>query len=196
MGMDAGPAWYPGPPTAPTVADPTHGQRTAAASRAAWSPVGRAAGRFCAVEETDRAIVAALTADGRLSYTDLAERVGLSVSAVHQRVRRLEQRGVINGYAARVAYDAIDLPLTAFVAIRPLDPSQPDDARTGWPTCRRSTPATRWRGRTSTCCWCGWPARPTWSGCCRRSARRPTSRPARRWCCPRRTRAAHPKIST
>jgi Lrp/AsnC family leucine-responsive transcriptional regulator len=80
------------------------------------------------VEDTDRAIVDALTADGRLSYTDLAEKVGLSVSAVHQRVRRLEQRGVIKGYAARVSYEAVGLPLTAFVAIRPLDPSQPDDA--------------------------------------------------------------------
>jgi len=80
------------------------------------------------VEDTDRAIVAALAEDGRLSYTDLAERVGLSVSAVHQRVRRLEQRGVIKGYVARVDYDAIGLPLTAFVAIRPIDPSQPDDA--------------------------------------------------------------------
>lgn len=80
------------------------------------------------MEEIDRAIVTALTADGRLSYTDLAERVGLSVSAVHQRVRRLEQRGVIKGYTARVSYEAIDLQLTAFVAIRPFDPSQPDDA--------------------------------------------------------------------
>jgi Lrp/AsnC family transcriptional regulator, leucine-responsive regulatory protein len=80
------------------------------------------------VEPTDRAIIAALTSDGRLSYTDLAEKVGLSVSAVHQRVRRLEQRGVIQGYAARVSHDAVGLPLTAFVAIRPLDPSQPDDA--------------------------------------------------------------------
>jgi Lrp/AsnC family leucine-responsive transcriptional regulator len=84
--------------------------------------------RFSAVEELDRAIVAALSADGRLSYTDLAERVGLSVSGAHQRVRRLEQRGVIKGYTARVAYEALDLPLSAFVAIRPLDPSQPDDA--------------------------------------------------------------------
>ena len=80
------------------------------------------------MEEIDRAIVAALTVDGRLSYTDLAERVGLSVSAVHQRVRRLEQRGVIAGYTARVSYEALELPLTAFVAIRPLDPSQADDA--------------------------------------------------------------------
>ncbi|HLT09864.1 MAG TPA: Lrp/AsnC family transcriptional regulator [Micromonosporaceae bacterium] len=80
------------------------------------------------MEEIDRAIIAALTVDGRISYTDLAEKVGLSVSAVHQRVRRLEQRGVIRGYTARVDYTALDLTLTAFVAIRPLDPSQADDA--------------------------------------------------------------------
>jgi Lrp/AsnC family transcriptional regulator, leucine-responsive regulatory protein len=80
------------------------------------------------VEDTDRAIIRALTEDGRLSYTDLAERVGLSVSAVHQRVRRLEQRGVIKGYTARIDYEALGLPLTAFIAVRPMDPSQPDDA--------------------------------------------------------------------
>ena len=80
------------------------------------------------MEETDRAIVAALAADGRLSYTDLAEKVGLSVSAAHQRVRRLEARGVLKGYAARVDHEAIGLPLTAFVAIRPLDAGAPDDA--------------------------------------------------------------------
>jgi Lrp/AsnC family leucine-responsive transcriptional regulator len=80
------------------------------------------------VEETDRAILTALASDGRQSYTDLAEKVGLSVSAVHQRVRRLEQRGVIRGYAARLDHEALGLPLSAFVAIRPIDPSQPDDA--------------------------------------------------------------------
>jgi Lrp/AsnC family leucine-responsive transcriptional regulator len=80
------------------------------------------------VEEIDRAIVAALSEDGRLSYTDLAERVGLSVSAAHQRVRRLEQRGVIRGYAAKLDHESVGLPLTAFVAIRPIDPAAPDDA--------------------------------------------------------------------
>ena len=79
------------------------------------------------MEEIDRAIVAALSTDGRMSYTDLAEKVGLSVSAAHQRVRRLEQRGILHGYAARVD-PSVGLPMTAFVAIRPLDPSQPDDA--------------------------------------------------------------------
>ena len=49
------------------------------------------------LEPTDQAIARELNANGRSSFTDLAERVGLSVSAVHQRVRRLEQRGVIKG---------------------------------------------------------------------------------------------------
>lgn len=80
------------------------------------------------VEATDRAILTALSHNGRLSYTELAERVGLSVSAVHQRVRRLEQRGVIRGYVAQLDYAALGKAITAFVAIRPLDPSQPDDA--------------------------------------------------------------------
>lgn len=80
------------------------------------------------MEDTDRLIVTALVEDGRISYTDLAERVGLSVSAVHQRVRRLEQRKIINGYSARVDYDALGLSMTAFIAIRPIDASAPDDA--------------------------------------------------------------------
>lgn len=79
------------------------------------------------MEETDRAIIAALASDGRASYTELAERVGLSVSAVHQRVRRLEQRGIIEGYAARLNHEALELPLTAFVSVKPIDPSATDD---------------------------------------------------------------------
>ena len=80
------------------------------------------------MEDIDRQIVAALVADGRISYTDLAEQVGLSVSAAHQRVRRLENRGVIKGYGARIDHDALDAPLTAFIAIRPIDAAAPDDA--------------------------------------------------------------------
>jgi Lrp/AsnC family leucine-responsive transcriptional regulator len=80
------------------------------------------------VEDTDREIVRLLTRDGRMSYTDLARATGLSTSAVHQRVRRLEQRGVVMGYTAAVSPDAIGLPLTAFISVTPLDPSAPDDA--------------------------------------------------------------------
>jgi Lrp/AsnC family leucine-responsive transcriptional regulator len=80
-----------------------------------------------ALEPLDQAIVRELAGDGRCSFTDLAERVGLSVSAVHQRVRRLEQRGVIRGYTARLDIEAIGLPLTAFVSLTPIDPAAPDD---------------------------------------------------------------------
>ena len=45
------------------------------------------------MEELDRQIVQLLVKDGRMSYTDLGKATGLSTSAVHQRVRRLEQRG-------------------------------------------------------------------------------------------------------
>jgi Lrp/AsnC family leucine-responsive transcriptional regulator len=61
-----------------------------------------AAGKFSGVEDLDREIVRLLAADGRMSYTDLGRATGLSTSAVHQRVRRLEERGVIRGYAAVV----------------------------------------------------------------------------------------------
>jgi Lrp/AsnC family leucine-responsive transcriptional regulator len=80
------------------------------------------------VEDLDREIVRLLAHDGRRSFTDLAKDTGLSVSAVHQRVRRLEKRGVIRGYAADVNADEIGLPLTAFVSIKPIDPAAPDDA--------------------------------------------------------------------
>jgi Lrp/AsnC family leucine-responsive transcriptional regulator len=80
------------------------------------------------VEDIDRQIVELLVRDGRMSYTDLGKATGLSTSAVHQRVRRLEQRGVIRGYAAVVDAEAVDLPLTAFISIRPIDPSAPDVA--------------------------------------------------------------------
>jgi Lrp/AsnC family transcriptional regulator, leucine-responsive regulatory protein len=75
----------------------------------------------------DRQIVQLLARDGRMSYTDLAKATGLSTSAAHQRVRRLEERGVIRGYTAVVDADAIGLPLTAFISVTPLDPSAPDD---------------------------------------------------------------------
>lgn len=80
------------------------------------------------MEDIDRRIIDLLGRDGRMSYTDLGKATGLSTSAVHQRVRRLEARGVIRGYAAVVDAAAVGLPLTAFISIRPIDPSAPDDA--------------------------------------------------------------------
>ncbi len=80
------------------------------------------------LEDLDRQIVGLLSADGRMSYTDLGRETGLSVSAVHQRVRRLEQRGVIRSYAARISPEQVGLALTAFVSLKPIDPAAADDA--------------------------------------------------------------------
>ncbi|MVA75850.1 AsnC family transcriptional regulator [Auraticoccus sp. F435] len=79
------------------------------------------------MEKTDQQILALLAADGRMSYTDIGKATGLSTSAAQQRVRRLEQRGVITGYTARIDPHALGRALTAFVEVTPLDPSQPDD---------------------------------------------------------------------
>jgi Lrp/AsnC family leucine-responsive transcriptional regulator len=79
------------------------------------------------LEAIDRAIMRELVNDGRCTLTDLAERVGLSVSAVHQRVRRLEQRGAVRGYTARLDLDQLNLPLTALISLTPIDPAAPDD---------------------------------------------------------------------
>ena len=80
------------------------------------------------MEDIDRRILELLAADGRMSYTDLGKATGLSTSAVHQRVKRLETRRFIKSYAAVIDYDRVGLPLTAFISIRPIDPSQPDDS--------------------------------------------------------------------
>ncbi len=68
-----------------------------------------------------------LAEDGRMSFTDLGRATGLSTSAVHQRVRRLEERGVIRGYRADVDPHALGLSLTALISVSPLDPAAPDD---------------------------------------------------------------------
>jgi Lrp/AsnC family leucine-responsive transcriptional regulator len=80
------------------------------------------------MEATDAEIVRSLATDGRMSFTELAKSTGLSVSAVHARVKRLEQRGIIRAYQAVIDSDAAGLPLVAFVSIKPIDPAAPDDA--------------------------------------------------------------------
>ena len=79
------------------------------------------------MEDLDHRIVALLLHDGRMSFTDLGKVTGLSTSAVHQRVRRLEERGVIRGYRAIVDQNALGMPLVAFISVTPTDPSAPDD---------------------------------------------------------------------
>ena len=82
---------------------------------------------WAVLDERDLEIVAALQEDARATYADVGQRVGLSASSVHDRVRKLEQAGVIRGYRAIVDPDALGLLITALVAATPLDPQQPDD---------------------------------------------------------------------
>lgn len=70
------------------------------------------------MDDTDRRIVDLLLADGRMSHEQIAKEVHLSRPAVFERVKRLEAKGVIRGYAARVDWEALGLPLTAFIWIR------------------------------------------------------------------------------
>jgi Lrp/AsnC family leucine-responsive transcriptional regulator len=79
------------------------------------------------LDERDIAIVTALQEDARATYADVAARVGLSASSVHERVRKLEAAGVIAAYRAVVRPEAVGLLVTALIAVTPLDPQQPDD---------------------------------------------------------------------
>jgi DNA-binding Lrp family transcriptional regulator len=69
------------------------------------------------VDAVDRKILAELQRNGRLSITDLAARVGLSVSPTHRRLRDLEGSGVIRGYRALVNPDALGLSFEALVFV-------------------------------------------------------------------------------
>ena len=70
------------------------------------------------IDRTDVRILEALQAEGRITNADLAEKVNLSASACLRRVQRLEQDGVITGYAAHVDPRAVGLGLQAFVRVQ------------------------------------------------------------------------------
>ena len=67
------------------------------------------------MDETDTLILTTLLADGREAWARIGERVGLTGPAVADRVKRLEERQVIRGYAALLSPDAVGFPLTAFI---------------------------------------------------------------------------------
>jgi Lrp/AsnC family leucine-responsive transcriptional regulator len=70
------------------------------------------------LDEIDREIVRILHANGRLNQERIAREVKLSRPAVHERIRRLEEEGVIRGYKALVNWSALGQPVTAFVWVR------------------------------------------------------------------------------
>lgn len=72
------------------------------------------------LDSIDGAILRTLAADARTSMSNLAKSVGLSAPSVAERVRRLEEAGVIRGYAAVIDPTALGLPLAAYLRIRPM----------------------------------------------------------------------------
>ena len=67
------------------------------------------------IDEIDRKVLRELQQDARVSYAELGRRVGLTTPAVIERVRKLEDAGVITGYRAEVDPAKVGLPITAFV---------------------------------------------------------------------------------
>ena len=78
------------------------------------------------LSRNDRKIIGELQRDGRLSNVELSERVGMSPSPCLRRVRQLEDKGVIRGYAALVDSNAVGFGLTAFAEVKLSRPGGPD----------------------------------------------------------------------
>jgi Lrp/AsnC family transcriptional regulator, leucine-responsive regulatory protein len=75
------------------------------------------------IDETNRHILKALQADGSISNAELARQVGLAPATVLERVRKLEQNGVIRRYTAIVDAEKVGFPITAFVEVAMSDHS-------------------------------------------------------------------------
>ena len=74
---------------------------------------------FPALDAVDHKIISELSTDGRVSFAELGRRTNLSSPAVTERVKRLEQAGVITGYRAEVDPRALGYQLTAIVRVKP-----------------------------------------------------------------------------
>lgn len=69
------------------------------------------------IDKFDRSILSVLQEDGRISYTDLGKRVGLTTTPCIERVKKLERAGYIKGYSARLSAEQLDVGLVVFVQI-------------------------------------------------------------------------------
>jgi Lrp/AsnC family leucine-responsive transcriptional regulator len=71
-----------------------------------------------ALDELDRKVLRLLAPNGRMSWSDLASELGLSAPAAAERVRKLEQRGFIQGYLAQLDPARLGIGVTAFIAVQ------------------------------------------------------------------------------
>lgn len=75
------------------------------------------------LDQIDQQILRELAQDARLSYSEIGRRVNLSQPTVAERVRRMEQEGVIRGYHVDIDPEKVGLPITAFVRLKTSHPS-------------------------------------------------------------------------
>jgi Lrp/AsnC family leucine-responsive transcriptional regulator len=80
------------------------------------------------LDTKDRSILALLQEDARLSHAAIARQVGLTQPAVYERIRRLEQRGLIRGYRAELDPEALGKPITAFISVTTTSVDSNDEA--------------------------------------------------------------------
>jgi Lrp/AsnC family leucine-responsive transcriptional regulator len=73
-----------------------------------------------ALDEVDVRILAAFIDNARISLADLSRTVGLSSPSISERIKRLEESGVIRGYTVKIDPAALGLPLSAWLRIRPI----------------------------------------------------------------------------
>ena len=90
------------------------------------------------LDDTDRKMIRALQADGRMTNSDLSRAVNLSESACLRRLRALEAEGVISRYAAIINERAVGLPISVFVTVTLS--SQAESALTAFETAIATVP--------------------------------------------------------
>lgn len=81
-------------------------------------PVSQNGMPMTALDDIDRKIIMQLQLDSRISMQALAEKVGLSASPCHRRIKILEERGIVTGYVATVDQKAVGLPVSVFISIK------------------------------------------------------------------------------
>jgi Lrp/AsnC family transcriptional regulator, leucine-responsive regulatory protein len=79
------------------------------------------------MDKTEARILELLAQDSERSLQDMADELGMPTSTLHQKIKRLETKGLIRGYQAKLDKRKIGLTLTAFISLTPIDPAAPDD---------------------------------------------------------------------
>jgi Lrp/AsnC family leucine-responsive transcriptional regulator len=79
------------------------------------------------MDALEQKIVAVLANDSERSLQDMASELGIPSSTLHQKIKKLETKGIIQGYRAKLDLRSVGLKTTSFVSLTPIDPAAPDN---------------------------------------------------------------------